>query len=130
MALLGVAVFSALFTMLMTWWYEPVERASVGLGIGPYFSFAGFLPFTFTLWAMSLAVAGGVLGRRVRVAALAALVGFLVTPVPLVAAVAVTLTDGTVDSFWLYQAIEASVFLGASAALLALTVWVVSRRMR
>jgi hypothetical protein len=34
------------------------------------------------------------------------------------------------DRFWTFQAIEAAIFLGAAAILLAVTVWVVSSRMR
>ena len=143
MAILGVAVFSALFTALMTWWYEPVERAymHLGHGVGPGFTFAGLLPFSYTLWAMSLALAAGVLSRKVVLAAPVAFVGFLAMRIPVEQMLrpsyeqtefgaAANMGRDIADSFWEYQAIEAAIFVCASALLLGLTAWVVSRRTR
>jgi hypothetical protein len=130
MALLGVAVFAVAFTLLLTWWHHPFNTALPGLGLG--FNFAGVIPFAYTLWALSLALTAGALSRRVIATVPAALVGFLATRLPLEA----VLRPGSLAAvagprgFWTAQAIEASVFIGASAMLLALTVWVVSRRMR
>ena len=96
----------------------------------------------YTLWALSLALTAGVLSRRMIATIPAALVGFIVTRVPLEMVLrpgyegiaggpAGELPAGGASSeFWTAQAVEAAIFVGAAAVLLGLTVWVVSRRMR
>jgi len=203
LALLGAAIFSVVFTLLMTWWYSPLDKVT---GRFEHFSFQGAMPLAYTLFAVSLAVAAGVLSRRTIVAMVATIVGFLavrltvefmlrphyITPLEKVIALGapapdskpkLAIPDGAwtvderlvdaagntltnqhlfeicppsgvgpgiqvertdisclegvfsrllyhpADRFWTFQAIEAAIFLGITAVLLGLTVWVVRRRM-
>ena len=143
-AMLGVAVFAAAFTLLLTWWHQPFDRALPlhGKDFGPGFNFTGLMPFAYTLWALSLGLAAGVLSRRIIATVPATRVGVMVTRLPVEMLLrpgyegpaegpGVPAVAGSGSSaFWAAQATEAAIFIGASAVLLALTVWVVSRRMR
>jgi hypothetical protein len=144
LALVGVTFFAVALTILMTWWHQPLDLAEprYGRNFSPSFNFAAAMPFAHTLWALSLALAAGVLTRRMIVTVPAALLLFIATRVPLefVLRPAGVMSfegpagqiraEGEPSLFWQAQAVEASILIGASAALIGLTVWVVSRRMR
>lgn len=144
LATLGVVVFAALFTLLMTWWHEPLDLAQPRYerDFSPSFNFAGMMPFAHTFWALSITLAIGALSRRMIVTVPAALIVFVATRLPLeilmrpissgaVDGPAGVMPDGEASSqFWSAQATEASILIGAAAILLGLTVWVVRRRMR
>jgi hypothetical protein len=142
MALLGVIVFSLLLTLLMTWWHSPLDKVQGDGGhLRQSFGFEGVLPLAYTLFALALAMAAGVLSRRLIVTIPVALVGFVfarITIEPRVRpGVQFGSTDGPAETvigasditrFWTYQAIEASIFLTLAVVLLGLTIWVVRRR--
>jgi hypothetical protein len=81
MALLGALIFSAAFTLLMTWWYSPLDRVESRF-VSQTFNFEGAMPLAYTVFALALALAAGVLSRRTIVAVLATVVGFIALRVP------------------------------------------------
>ena len=75
MALLGAVVFAAAATALLTWWLAPQDRV-----YGPLensFNYEGVAPFAFTIFSLALALAVGVLTRRIIVVFAVTLGGFL-----------------------------------------------------
>lgn len=154
-ALAGIAAFTIVLSLLMTWWFEPRERV-----LGPFdqgFDFTGIAPFAHAVFAFAFALVMGTLVRRTAVAATLAIVVYIAAavltqgvlrksympPVELgersdralegawvIGAYGDAITFHPADRFWAFQAIEAAIFLGMAAMLMALTVWVVSKRMR
>jgi hypothetical protein len=147
-ALLAIVLFSVVFTALMTWWYAPLDRSQMLLknDVGESFDFEGVMPFCYALFAFGLALASGVLSRRVLAAPLVAFVGFVVTlvtvqrifqdngaenavatkPGRLIIEPPVALRD--MQHFWTMQGIEAAIFISAALVLVAVSVWLVQRR--
>jgi hypothetical protein len=81
LALLGAVIFSCVFTLLMTWWYSPLDRVESPF-VSQTFNFEGAMPLAYTVFAVALALAAGVLSRRMIVAMLATVVGFVALRVP------------------------------------------------
>ena len=141
-ALAGVVAFSVVVTALMTWWYSPMNQVEPRFGgdLGPSFNFEGLMPFSYTLFALTLGLAAGALSRRTVVALPVALVGFTVARLTIEgllrqgysgavsgpAGEVVTLRS--VERFWTIQAVEAAIFLSMAAVLSGITVAVVKRR--
>jgi ABC-type transport system involved in multi-copper enzyme maturation permease subunit len=141
-ALLGMAMFSAVLTLLMTWWFQPFNRAEPLDQLQQSFNFAGFMPFASAFWSFGLAMAAGVFSRKIIVTVPAALVGFIGLRIPLDVilrpgyegpadgpAVEQAVTDA-VGRFWPLQMTEAGILVGLSVILIILTAWVVERRIR
>jgi hypothetical protein len=142
-ALVGAAVLSIALTALMTWWYTPLDRIDDSDGLlARGYNFEGVMPFAYTAFALSLALAAGALTRRTLAAIPAAFVLFTIVRLalefnlrPADAEISEgpngqLIIDGVkADQFWTYQAVEGAAFLSAAVLLMALTVWIVKRRM-
>jgi hypothetical protein len=144
MALAGVVLFAVALTLVMTWWHAPLDQAEIlaGKELGRSFDFEGAMPFSYSVFALSLALAAGSLSRSMLVAMPIALVGFTALRVLTLELLRSGLTSGVnigpgetlnittrdMERFWTIQAIEAAIFLSAAAVLLSLTFWVVLRR--
>ncbi len=146
-AVLAIALFSILFTAIMTWWYAPYDRSAIlpKTDVGESFDFEGLMPLSYALFAFAVAMAAGTLTRRVLAAPLVALVAFIVLLTALQNTVqnhgsdAIEVMNGTVvrgptlalrnmDRFWTVQGIEAAVFLSAATVLIGVSVWLINRR--
>jgi hypothetical protein len=66
---------SLVFTALLTWWWGPLD--SLGGRMSEGFDFEGIVPIAYTLYAVGLVLAAGVLTRRAATAVGAGIVGFL-----------------------------------------------------
>jgi hypothetical protein len=75
MLAVGLVVASALLTVLLTWWRQPLDDLQ-GRFEENSFSFEGVVPYAYTLFGAALALAAGVVVRRVAPAFAIALVGF------------------------------------------------------
>jgi hypothetical protein len=71
----GLVLASALLTVLLTWWRQPLDDLQ-GRFEENSFSFEGVVPYAYILFAAALALASGVVLRRVAPAFAIALVGF------------------------------------------------------
>jgi hypothetical protein len=71
----GLAVASVLLTVLLTWWRQPLDELQ-GRFEENSFSFEGVVPYAYILFGAALALAAGVVLRRVAPAFAIALVGF------------------------------------------------------
>jgi hypothetical protein len=78
MLAVGLVVASALLTVLLTWWRQPLDDLQ-GRFEENSFSFEGVVPYAYVLFAAALALAAGVVLRRVAAAFAIALVGFFAT---------------------------------------------------
>ena len=138
---------------LMAWWSAPVDPV-----IGPWLTFDvhGLVPFAYAFFALSLGVAAGAIVRHtvgamfatgaifvaVRLAVAQLRPHFLPplnalatgdgSPVPWTS-LAVQKTPPVllyqpVDRFWMFQGIEAAIFVALALALLALTLWWMRQR--
>ena len=145
-ALAGVAVFSVVLTLLVTWSYAPYNQSQLFVkDLGESYDFEGLMPFSYTFFAFALALAAGVVSRRAVAAIVAGLAGFVVARLLVMELLREGISsDVDVDIgpgqslaeyardmglFWETQAQEAVMFVGAALLMLALTVWVVQRRM-
>jgi hypothetical protein len=140
----GAVAFAVLLTVLMTWWYTPLDRTMplAGKHLGESYDFEGLMPFVYTLFATGLALAVGVVSRKALVALPVALVGFFVARM----AVQKTLRDGfsssvaievgskppplgrDMEHFWTVQAEEAAIFLSLALVLFVVTFLLARRR--
>ena len=146
-ALLAIALFSVVFTAIMTWWYAPYDRSTMmpKTDVGESFDFEGLMPFSYALFAFAVAMAAGTLTRRVLAAPLVALVAFIVLLTTLQNTVqnhggqAVEVMNGAVvrgpvlalrnmDRFWTLQGIEAAAYLSIATVLIAASAWLIARR--
>jgi hypothetical protein len=76
LVIVATAIAVALvFTALLTWWWGPLDSLSGRMSEG--FDFEGIVPIGYTLFAVGLVLAVGVLTRRTATAVGAAIVGFL-----------------------------------------------------
>lgn len=66
---------TAVATQLVGWWRGPLDRLNGRLDVG-VFDFEGVVPYSYTLFALGLTVAIGVVTRRIVPAILAGLVGY------------------------------------------------------
>jgi hypothetical protein len=71
----GLVVASALLTALLTWWRQPLDELQ-GRFEENAFSFEGVVPYAYILFGAALALAAGVVLRRVAASFAIALVGF------------------------------------------------------
>ena len=71
----ALIVASALLTVLLTWWRQPLDELQSRFEENS-FSFEGIVPYAYILFAAALALAAGVVLRRVAAAFAIALVGF------------------------------------------------------
>jgi hypothetical protein len=155
LAKLGVLVglsclgFAAL-AGLMAWWSAPVNPV-----VGPWLTFDvhGLVPFAYAFFALTLGVAAGAIARHtvgamfatgaifvaVRLAVAQLRPHFLPPlnaqdggPVPWTSLVVQktppVLLYQPVDRFWMFQGIEAAIFVALALALLALTLWWMRQR--
>ena len=146
-AIAGVIVFSLLLTLLMTWWYTPLDRSATyaGKDLGDSYGFEGLMPLSYTMFALALALAAGAVSRRILAAIPVALAGFIALRIGMeillrqglssevsfeAPAGQLALGEATRDMsrFWTVQAIEAAIFFSLAAILLGVTVWAVKRR--
>jgi hypothetical protein len=113
--------------------------------LGESYDFEGLMPFSYTFFAFALALTAGALSRRTPVAIVAGLAGFVVARLLMMELLRegissnIEINLGPNDSlaeltrdmgdFWATQAQEAAIFIGASLMLLAVTAWLVQRRM-
>jgi hypothetical protein len=75
MMVAGLVVASALLTVLLTWWRQPLDDLQ-GRFEENAFSFEGIVPYAYVLFGAALALAAGVVLRRVAAAFAIAMVGF------------------------------------------------------
>jgi hypothetical protein len=75
MLAVGLVVASALLTVLLTWWRQPLDELQ-GRFEENAFSFEGVVPYAYILFGASLALAAGAVLKRVAPAFAIALVGF------------------------------------------------------
>ncbi len=71
----GAIVAAALLTVLLTWWRQPLDDLQ-GRFEENSFSFEGIVPYAYMLFGAALALAAGVVVRRVAPAFAIALIGF------------------------------------------------------
>lgn len=150
MSLGGAALCATLFAVLMTWWRRPIDEIN-GRIEPTTFQLEGIAPIAYSVFAAALIVVFGVLARRTIVAIVLATVTFLVAravvesgirphfqaPVhaaspPADSAWVLDRAAGTfhpTSRFWTFQLIEAGLFLAASAAVIAIAVLVLRRRL-
>ncbi len=74
----GAIVAAALLSVLLTWWRRPLDDLQGRLEENA-FSFEGIVPYAYMLFAAALALAAGVVVRRVAPAFAIALIGFFAT---------------------------------------------------
>jgi hypothetical protein len=74
---LGLVVASALLSVLLTWWRQPLDDLQ-GRFDENSFSFEGVVPYAYILFGAALTLAAGVVVRRVAPAFAIGLVGFFV----------------------------------------------------
>lgn len=135
---------------LMAWWSAPVDPV-----VGPWLTFDvhGLVPFAYAFFALSLGVAAGAIVRQtvgaifatgaifvaVRLAVAQLRPHFLPPlgaqdggPVPWTSLVVQktpqVLLYQPVDRFWMFQGIEAAIFVALALALLVLTLWWMRQR--
>jgi len=71
----GLLIASALLSVLLTWWRQPLDELQ-GRFEENSFSFEGVVPYAYILFAAALALAAGVVLRRVAASFAIALIGF------------------------------------------------------
>lgn len=71
----GLLIASALLSVLLTWWRQPLDELQ-GRFEENSFSFEGVVPYAYILFAAALALAAGVILRRAAASFAIALVGF------------------------------------------------------
>ena len=74
----GAIVAAALLSVLLTWWRQPLDDLQ-GRFEENSFSFEGVVPYAYMLFGAALALAAGVVARRVAPAFAIALIGFFAT---------------------------------------------------
>lgn len=143
---LGLAALAG----LMAWWSAPVDPV-----VGPWLTFdvGGLVPFAYAFFALSLGVAAGTIVRQtvgamfatgaifvaVRLAVAQLRPHFLPplgaqhgVPVPWTSLVVQktpqVLLYQPVDRFWMFQGIEAAIFVALALALLVITLWWMRQR--
>ena len=135
-AFLGALAFSIVFTLLMTWWYAPLDHSALmGKDVGLSFDFEGAMPFVHTLFAFGLGLFLGVLSRSLLMAAIATIVAYFATLMAMLVTVSNMHTEKAPDAraldaaslplrnmahFWTLQATEAAVFVTAAFVLTGL----------
>jgi hypothetical protein len=141
------------YALLISWWLGPLDR-STGDRVQPgIFDQQGLVPVGYALFALALGIAAGAILRKTMPAMAATLVGFVgLHAVPQFSVGSVcpatrASTRASLDEcvrahgflntdvfqpgsrFWLFQGIQAAIFLGLAVVLLAVAVWWVRRRL-
>ncbi len=79
--LVAAAAAATIFSMLFTWWFHPFARVGFGGGYARMdvnvFDFQGVVPIGYTVYALALGTAAGVLLRRTLPAMAVTLAGYL-----------------------------------------------------
>ncbi len=138
-ALLALSAFAITFTMMMTWWFSPLDRLDpISHHHLESFAFKGAIPLSYAALAFASTLGIGALTKRSIVAALLGLVVFVTAQILI--GTALRGSDQTIvidettrmvrDRFWEFQLIEAAIVLGVSAVFIALAAWIVKLRMQ
>jgi hypothetical protein len=75
LAFFGASTFSLALTLLMTWWYAPLDRVESSLA--GTFDLKGAMPFVYTTFSLALVLAVGAFSRRMTLSIPVAAVGFI-----------------------------------------------------
>ena len=78
---LASAVVGGLLSLMVTWWFSPIDKVSANRFSSAAFGMHGFVPAGYALFAFALGATAGVLFRRTLPAMAVTLVGFIVARV-------------------------------------------------
>jgi hypothetical protein len=73
----GVIAVTGLLSLMVTWWFHPIDRANANQFSSIVFDSRNLVPIGYALFAFTLGVTAGVLTRRTLPAMATALVGFI-----------------------------------------------------